>query len=92
MTASLSGSLYLRVCPGAEVHTSDGAAPGPAQGAAPRQVDRSLRGYRGQYISAVHPKVMTIPAASVGDPDPDPQDTHVFRPPGSRSGSFPFSL
>jgi hypothetical protein len=37
---------------------------------------------------------------SVGDPDPDPQDQHVFGPPGSGSrstsqrygsGSFPFS-
>ena len=35
---------------------------------------------------------------SVGDPDPDPQDPHVFGPPGSGSisqrcgsGSFPFS-
>jgi hypothetical protein len=35
------------------------------------------------------------PGSSVGDPDPDPQDLHVFGPPGSvsqryGSGPFPF--
>jgi hypothetical protein len=44
------------------------------------------------------PKV-SFSLASIGDPEPDPQDPHVFGPPGSGtisqsygSGSFPFLI
>jgi hypothetical protein len=32
--------------------------------------------------------LIRIVKSSVGDPDPDPQDSHVFGPPGSGSGSI----
>jgi len=44
----------------------------------------------GSGIEKLKVHCISSAASSVGDPEPDPQDPHVFGPPGS--GSFPFLI